>query len=512
MALAVLHDPSGRNPSLSPLSSSSPTPALSPALAREQLKVVVFDDDPTGSQTLHGCPLLLRWDAASLAAGLCHPSPFLFVLANTRALQPDAARRRIREICATLRPVLDQALAEGVIRRCWLVSRGDSTLRGHFPLEIEEIAAAFGPFAATLLVPAFLEGGRTTVDGVHRLAGRPVHESPFAHDRLFAYGTSYLPEWVAEKSGGRIPAAAVARLGLEDLEAGGERLSQRLLALAAGAQGHQLPDWPAGRLIAVDATTPSQLARLGEALRGLPSPEGQRPAGRFLFQSAASLLNGLAPLPPQRRDPAALAALRRRDPGGCPQPGLVLVGSHVPLADQQLAGLLAEPACAAVEVPVARVQRVLEGPLPDQLLASLEDDWLQQLEAALASGRTPVLHTSRGELACRHAAERRRLGRALAGAMARLVGRLAPRLGYVISKGGITSQTLLADGLALTGVELQGQLLPGVSLVLAPQGPGAGWGGCPGALGLPVVTLPGNLGDPDTLVRLWQRLEGSSPG
>ncbi|MEB3183776.1 MAG: four-carbon acid sugar kinase family protein, partial [Cyanobacteriota bacterium] len=131
------------------------------------LKVVVFDDDPTGSQTLHGCPLLLRWDAATLATGLRHPSPFLFLLTNTRALAPAAARQRLREICAQLRPALEQAVAAGEIGRWQVVSRGDSTLRGHFPLEIEEIAAALGPFAATFLVPAFLEGGRTTVDGVH---------------------------------------------------------------------------------------------------------------------------------------------------------------------------------------------------------------------------------------------------------------------------------------------------------------------------------------------------------
>ena len=55
------------------------------------LKIVVIDDDPTGSQTVHGCPLLLRWDAETLAAGLAHPSPLLFVLANTRALAPAAA-------------------------------------------------------------------------------------------------------------------------------------------------------------------------------------------------------------------------------------------------------------------------------------------------------------------------------------------------------------------------------------------------------------------------------------
>ena len=60
-------------------------------MAEAPLKIVVIDDDPTGSQTVHGCPLLLRWDAASLAAGLAHPSPLLFLLANTRALDAAAA-------------------------------------------------------------------------------------------------------------------------------------------------------------------------------------------------------------------------------------------------------------------------------------------------------------------------------------------------------------------------------------------------------------------------------------
>lgn len=508
---------------------TTPQPAGSGELAAAPLKVVVFDDDPTGSQTLHGCPLLLRWDAASLAAALRHPSPFLFLLSNSRALDPAAARGRIREICAALRPALEAAQAEGAISAWLLVSRGDSTLRGHFPLEIEEIAAALGPFDATLLVPAFLEGGRTTVAGVHRLEGRPVHETPFARDRLFGYSTSYLPDWVAEKTAGRIPAERVARLAISDLEQGPAALKGRLAALLAAAEQERpapaavgsdpalpwepLPNWAAGTLVAVDASNADHLASLGEAIRfGLTPPcHGVPPSPRLLFQSAASLLKALAPLPPQPRDPAALAALHRRGPDGRPLPGLVLVGSHVPLADRQLAALLGEPACAAVEVPVARVHRLLEGPLPDHLLASLEREWQERLEAVLAGGRTAVLATSRGELACRHDAERRRLGLALAGAMARVVGRLAPRLGYVISKGGITSQTLLAEGLELAGVELQGQLLAGVSLVLAPAGSGLAGGGVAGALELPVVTLPGNLGADDTLARLWRLLEGAPP-
>jgi uncharacterized protein YgbK (DUF1537 family) len=84
--------------------------------------------------------------------------------------------------------------------------------------------------------------------------------------------------------------------------------------------------------------------------------------------------------------------------------------------------------------------------------------------------------------------------------MARLAARLAPRLGYLISKGGITSHTLLADGLELALVELQGQLAPGLSLVLTPA--------AAAVPRLPVVTFPGNLGEADSLVAAWRLLEG----
>ncbi len=485
----------------------------------ERRKVVVLDDDPTGSQTLHGCPLLLRWDRATLQRGLAHPSPFLFLLANTRALDPQAAAERLRQICRQLRPALAEAQAAGVLDQWLLVSRGDSTLRGHFPLEVELLAEELGPFDATLLVPAFLPGGRTTRHGVHLLQGEPVHTTPFARDRLFGYQSSYLPDWVAEKSGGRIPAAAVQRLSLAELDqaaaalasgAGGspgdrdqqhgsqEHGFQQLCARLAGLEGNGC--------VAVDAERPQQLAALGAAVRELTAPAAAERWGRprrFLFQSAASLLNGLVELGEPPLDQAALVGLRRRDGAGRPLPGLVLVGSHVPLADAQLERLLAQPGCSGLELPVAKLARVLEGPAPQELLTSLERQWGDQLEGLLAAGRTPVLFTSRGELACRHAAERRRLGQELAGLMARLAARLAPRLGYLISKGGITSHTLLADGLGLALVELQGQLLPGLSLVLTPA--------AAAVPRLPVLTFPGNLGDGDSLRQAWWLMEQGAP-
>ena len=467
-------------------------------MAEPRLKIVVLDDDPTGSQTLHGCPLLLRWDPAALAVGLRQPSPFLFLLANTRALAPAEAAERVREICRALAPALEVARAEGCLAGALVVSRGDSTLRGHFPLEVDILAGELGPVDATFLVPAFLEGGRTTVDGVHRLHGQPVHETPFARDRLFAYRTSVLRDWVEEKSGGRRPAAEVRELGWRELEA----------AARSGPARQDLARWLAdlrnNALVVVDAERPEHLALFGALVReltlSLPPGPGERPR-RFLFHPAASLLNGLAPLPPQPLAPRALAALRRRA-GGVPGGGLVVVGSHVPLADAQLERLLAQEGCEGVEVPVARVWRVLEGPLPDRLLASLEAEWTERVRAVLSRGRTPVLHTSRGELMEPRGAVERTFGPAMAASMARVVAALAPQLGYVISKGGTTTQALLAQGLALDWVALQGQLLPGLSLVLAPEGAD------PGVAGLPVVTFPGNLGDAGTLEAAWRLMDG----
>jgi uncharacterized protein YgbK (DUF1537 family) len=440
-----------------------------------RLKVVVIDDDPTGSQTVHSCPLLLRWDAASLRQGLAHASPLLFLLANTRALDPAAARQRVQEICRALRPALAAAQADGLLDQWLVVSRGDSTLRGHFPLELDVIRQELGSFGLTLLAPAFLPGGRTTVGGVHLLHGQPVHSTPFARDRLFGFRSSHLPAWVEEKTQGAVRQEQVGLLGLAELDAAAEGLEPLC---------HRLEQLAAQPMVAVDAERPEQLQALGAALRQ-QLQRGQRP----LIQSAASLINGLVPLPPQPLDPGGLAALRR------PLPGLVLVGSHVPLADQQLQRLLAEPGCAAVEIAVPELAELLETADAALALQALEQSLLQRLRAALAQGCTPVLFSSRGEVLAGDPVRRRRLGLELAALMARLGGSLAPQLGYLISKGGITSHTLLADGLGAGAVELQGQLLPGLSLVLA------------GAL--PVLTFPGNLGDDETLRQAWRLMEGS---
>ena len=446
------------------------------------MKVVVIDDDPTGSQTVHSCPLLLEWDKETLRRGLRHPSPLLFLLADTRALTPEAAAARNRDIVRHL----DEALAaEGLGRGdVLLVSRGDSTLRGHGVLEPATLQEAFGPFDATFHIPAFLEGGRITRNGVHLLNGEPVHTTAFARDRIFGYSTSDLATWLEDKSGGLIRPAEVQRIHGRELDAAGGAGLPVLIDRLRSLQGN-VP-------VVVDAERQGQLDALAAAVRAL------RCEKRFLFRSAASLVKALADPGPPPLDGAGLAALRCRNGDGALLPGLVVVGSYVPLADQQLERLLQDSCCNGLELPVRRIARVLESGTPDLLLADLEREWLQQLREMLAGDTTPVLYSSRGEIGFASLPQRRHCSLQLAQVMARLAAALAPDLGYLISKGGATTQTLLSKGLGLTAVQLEGQLLPGLSLVRPSEGRNAG---------LPILTFPGNLGSADTLRDAWQRME-----
>ena len=280
------------------------------------MKIVVFDDDPTGSQTVHSCPLLLSWDQESLTAGLKNSSPLLFLLANTRALPPELAAERTRDMCKSVAKALKSLgyLLEDTL----FVSRGDSTLRGHGVVEPEVINDQLGPFDATFHVPAFFEGGRTTVDGVHLLNGCPVHKTPFAQDQAFGYTTSHLDLWLEEKSRGLILSKNVERLTIEVLNQAFHSTTgmKCLIELLLNLSGN--------KIVVVDAELPSHLVAFGHAVRTLI---GQK---RFLFRSAASLINGLSNVPPKSISSGELSCLRLKAKSGKFKPGVVTVGSHVP--------------------------------------------------------------------------------------------------------------------------------------------------------------------------------------
>ena len=433
-------------------------------------KLIVIDDDPTGSQTVHSCLLLLNWQVETLMAGLQHPANVFFILANTRALPRQDAEVRLRAICRNLR----QALKQLNLEHWQLVSRGDSTLRSHFPLEAQVLSQELGPFAVVFLLPAFLPGGRTTVGGHHCLHGQPVHRSSYARDSRFGYTTSSLAAWVEQKSGGRVPQATVTGLHWESDDSNPGHLL------------HHLASLPRGAVVTVDASEPEHLRRFGELM------QGRRQQGhRDLCWGAASLINALVDPGPQMLTPKDLAALRRRDAGRL-QPGLVLLGSHQPGADRQLATLLTVPSVKGLEIPLERLQQGPDPALATALAAALEHTLHQER-------RTVVLYTSRGERLRGDEAGQLALARAVAQLQETLLAPLAPSLGYVISKGGSTSDTLLRHGLGLDHVVLRGQVMPGISLVQPPVPKDQA--------ALPVVCVPGNMGTDETLLDLHRLME-----
>nr|AUG32463.1 hypothetical protein PLO_469 [Paulinella longichromatophora] len=460
-------------------------------------KILIIDDDPTGSQTVNSCPLLLSWDQANLRTNLRNSSPLLFILANTRGMPADAASKVVSDICQSLKKAL---LYEGIDD--WLIiSRSDSTLRGHFPIETDIITTELGYFQATFFIPCFLEGHRKTIDAVHILEGIPIHKTPFARDHLFGFSTSFLPQFISQKSNSEIKEKNVVQINSNFLDKAivsnesYQILEQQIRALNKNA------------FVVVDAQNSEQLKTFSSVMKKICfNKSSHQENKRFLFRSAASFITELADLPPQPLNIKQLCNLRRRNSEGEPLPGLIMVGSYVPLADSQLENLLADPLCTGLELPLSQLVNILKEPTSTKIIAQFEQKWFQELQTIIINHKTPVLFTSRGELNLPCSEERLVFGRKIAELMARLAAALAPQLGYLISKGGITSQLLLTTGLNLSWVYLDGQILPGLSLVRQLQNI---WVSS-AFQGLPILTFPGNLGNANTLKAAWSLMESGN--
>ncbi len=434
-------------------------------------KIIVLDDDPTGSQTVHSCLLLTCWDVETLRIGLKDQSPIVFILTNTRAIAADLAESVTRSVCQNLKIALE---LEG-ITEFLIVSRSDSTLRGHYPVETDAIAAELGGFDAHFLVPAFFEGGRFTRDSIHYLivdgVPTPTHLTEFAKDSVFGYKHSYLPDYVEEKTQGKIPSDRVVRFLLADIRAG---CLERLMELEYN------------QCAVVDGEVQGDLDQFAQDIL-MAAARGKK----FLFRSAASILTALAQLPPQPVAAEAMARYVRN----C-MPGVVIVGSHVKKTTEQLEQLLAIALTSPVEIDVKRLLNRDSYNLVEDLLAEV----LAKVYQIHESGKTPVIFTSRTELEFDRIETRLEFGQSVSQLLIEIVRGLPQDIGFLISKGGITSNDVVSTGLSLPTVRSLGQILAGCSVVIAPDDH-------PRFPKLPVVLFPGNVGNAEALAVVYKRLQ-----
>lgn len=442
------------------------------AASNRSRRVVVLDDDPTGVQTVHDVDVLTMWDTPALAAALERPEPLFYVLTNSRALSRTDAVRLAGDVARNL---AEASARTGIAVD--LVSRGDSTLRGHYPWEIEPLYGLLGSDGpdGVIIVPAFPEGGRITVAGVHYVSIGddfvPVAETDFARDPSFGYANSYLPLWVEEKTGGRWKAADVLHVPLALLRGGDVAAVQAILLQASGA-----------RPIVSDCASDTDLIVLVTALL-----RAQALGHRFICRTGASFVKARVAM----NDRPLLAQgelLSDREPG----PGLVLLGSYVQRSSEQLARVLSDPQLDMREL-------VVETLLGDRREEHLIDviAWVND---RLATGRSAMVYTSRSLVTRRGSQDHVAISSTVSRSMSAIVAKLDRRPAWLIAKGGITASDIATRGLGVRRVRVLGQVATGV--------PAWRLGDESRFPGMPYIVFPGNVGGPDALAELIALLQG----
>ncbi|MEX2374883.1 MAG: four-carbon acid sugar kinase family protein [Dehalococcoidia bacterium] len=421
-------------------------------------RVFIFDDDPTGTQTSSDVDVLLDLSSDSIGEFVRTRQNAVFLLTNTRGL----AEREAVDLVRRTKEVIHHALVADEAPYA-LVLRGDSTLRGHIFAEIDAIAQQG---SAILFVPAFPEGGRATINGVHYLQTPdghiPVGDTEYAADPVFGYSNSNLVDWVAEVGDGR----RATSIALAELRSSGPDSVKHALINAAP-----------GEVIIPDAETRGDLEITLEGVRGA---ERHRPVQIRCAATFASLYAGLSP--------------RLIDRVPLPPRGTVLLvcGSYTKGATTQVDHVIKKFRPPVFEVPTA----AMRSDDPAAMGRGIGD----QLRAACAGERLVVLMTPRTQ---EHTADSLDSGARMMTALTSAVQEVASHVVAVVAKGGITSADVAKRGLHARRARVVGQIGSGIPLWSLPSQAGPM---------MPYVVVPGNVGDEDALLRVLNRLEFGTPG
>ena len=442
-------------------------------------RILVLDDDPTGSQAVHGVEAVMSLDPDAIALALEAPGSTCFVLTNSRGLSESEATKGARELA-----MIAASLEQRVGGRIEIVSRSDSTLRGHVMAEINALVSARREsgredYDGILLVPSYFEAGRFTASDIHwaRTGDRiiAVGETEFARDLTFGYSSSDLRRFIEEKSGGAVVANDVQSISLDDIRNGGpERIRQILMAVHNGA------------FVVVNGV---EYADLDVVVLGILAAENE---GRtFLYRSGPSFVQALAGI-----DPIAPLDAAAIWPEGSPsEHGLVVVGSHVGLTNRQLEVLEARSAVERVVIDIDAIVDPARAGDTIRHCASKVGHALHERDVLLVTGRT----LRKG----RDGQESLRIARSVSAGVVAIVREvLGDHPAWVMTKGGITSHDVLVEALGVKRAEVVGQLFAGfVSVFRALESR-------PEALGMPCIVFAGNVGNDDSLAAAVDILRG----
>lgn len=444
---------------------------ITKALKKQNIKLIVFDDDSTGIQTAHDCLMLTNWKPENLEKAFNDESPIFYVRTNTRSMSTDITKKVTVE---AVKAVVECNRKQGF--KLVFISRSDSTLRGHFPLEPDTIRHVLEHeqlpvLTSTYFIPSFFEAGRYTIDGIHYLKDKddliPVSETEFATDSVLGYHHSKLSEYITEKTQGQVKTDQIGSLTLDELR---RNTVQEILT---SLQSLMNKTW-----ITVDALGYDQLWKFSVALLKLLGETN----AYVVLRTSSSLPKALSGM-------GNKALLKREDLISKPGSGLFMVGSHAKKSSNQLSILLESKNTKGIELDVKSILKE-----PDALMACV----LSELKSAKKSKLTPVVFTSREELRYTDIKERLLTGSKISDFLVRIVRELPFEPSYIVTKGGITSHDILIKGLEIETATVAGQILPGVPVVKT-----AANHRYPN---LPYIIFQGNVGDTDALKQVLEKL------
>ncbi|KAJ5925955.1 hypothetical protein N7454_007465 [Penicillium verhagenii] len=402
-------------------------------------RLVVLDDDPTGTQTCYDINVLAVWDIPTLTAEFQTNSPGFFILTNSRALPPNDAKTLIQTICTNV-----SAAARSTGNKVDIVLRGDSTLRGHFPLETDVAQSVFGPADALVLAPFFFQGGRYTIDDVHYVAEGnqlvPAGSTQFAKDATFGYKSSNLRDYVQEKAPARFSADQLHSVTIDEIRRGGSR-----------------------------------------------GPESK--GKHFLYRTGAAFVSTRLGI----RSKAPISATDLHLPSPRQTGGLILAGSYVPKTTAQLKVLTDRRGSAGqLAIIEIKVEELISSPVT---AAETVSRIVKETESYLSAGMDTLVMTSRKLITGKDELSSLSIGAVVAEALVNVLRRIEVRPRYIVAKGGITSSDAATKGLNVKRALIVGQAAPGVPLWRCDESTSR-------HRGVPFVVFPGNVGGETALCDL----------
>ena len=454
---------------------------LKEEVQKSNRKIVVLDDDPTGVQTVHDVCVYTDWKKETLLNAFRQEDRLFFILTNSRGMTAQESENIHHEISEAVAQAATAVHEEYVI-----ISRGDSTLRGHYPLETEILKKDYEKYTGRnvdgeILCPFFPEGGRFTINNVHYVRYDQqlisADETEFARDQTFGYKAKSLPDFVEEKTKGKYKAKDVVCITIEELRAIRlEEIEKKLLKVKKFQK------------IVVNAVSYADLEVFCVALY-----RAMNKGKYFMFRTAAAFVRVFGGI----EEAPLLTGEKLKSPDTICG-GLIVAGSHTEKTTKQLERLKEIPDIEFLELDVSLIR-------DSEKFKQVLDQCIAREEAFLKEGKTVCCYTTRKLLTAdsQDKEEHLLLSVKISEAVQNLVGMLKVKPAFIVAKGGITSSDIGVKALKVKKAEIMGQIQPGVPV----------WrlGTESTFPGVPYVIFPGNVGQEETLKKTVEVLIKQRP-